>query len=214
MGRQLTYSREVFDVADEAAARRIILTPEWGLDTDARWATETPYMADLLGEELKPASGSLLIDYGCGIGRLSKVLIERFDCRVLGVDISERMRALAPDYVGSQNFSAISPHMLHALVAGGLRADGALCVWVLQHCVSPLLDIELLKSAIRPQGKFTVVNLKGRAVPTAEGKWANDGIDVRQLLRERFDEVSERTLAADVVARETSSISFCATYVR
>jgi hypothetical protein len=46
---KLTYSRAAFDVPDEAAARRIILTPEFGQDTDERWERETPYLAQLIG---------------------------------------------------------------------------------------------------------------------------------------------------------------------
>src|SRR6187455_2492067 len=99
---KVTYSPAAFDVADEAAARRIILTPEFEQDTAERWERETPYLAGLVGGQVPLDADSLVIDYGCGIGRLSKALIERYGCHVLGVDISARMRAMAPDYVGSQ----------------------------------------------------------------------------------------------------------------
>lgn len=214
MSETVTYSRKIFDVADEASAKNIILTPEFGLSTTQRWETETPYFLNIISETINPQAGRLYIDYGCGIGRLSKVMIEQFDCRILGVDISERMRSLAPDYVNSQQFSIVSPHMLHSLVEGGLKTDGALSVWALQHCLSPKMDLDLIQGSLKKGASFLVINLKGRAVPTAQGRWANDGIDVRELLKEKFRLVKELTLNPDIVTPQSSSISFCNIYER
>jgi cyclopropane fatty-acyl-phospholipid synthase-like methyltransferase len=214
MGRSVTYDRRVFDVPDEQAAKRIILTPEFGEGTDQRWERETPYLVDLIGQQLSPKRDALVIDYGCGIGRLAKALIERFGVRVLGVDLSERMRALAPDYVKSQMFSVVSPHMLQSMADGGLRADHAFSVWVLQHCLSPALDISLLRHAIAEDGRLFVANLKGRAVPTAEGVWANDGLDVFALLAERFAVAAKGELDEAFVPPQTREITFWATLGR
>lgn len=210
----LTYSRAVFDVADEAAARRIILTPEFGQDTEERWERETPYLVDLIGRELSPAKDRLLIDYGCGIGRMSKALIERFGCRVLGVDLSERMRALAPDYVRSPLFSVVSPHLLHTMARSGMRADYAISVWVLQHVLQPDVDIGLIAAAMRPGTELFVVNLNGRAVPTVEGRWANDGLDVREILATAYDLKASGELDDAAMPAQTKEVAFWATYAR
>lgn len=209
---KLTYSRAAFDVADEAAARRIILTPEFGQDTDERWERETPYLAQLIGSELQLTPNSLCIDYGCGIGRLSKALIGRYGCRVLGVDISERMRVLAPDYVQSQLFSVISPQMLYSLSRRGFRADAGFSVWVLQHCLRPAEDTALLRMALSSQAKLFVLNMIGRAVPTEEGRWANDGLDVQAILEERFGPAEINRLDAGPVPPETVNMSWWATF--
>lgn len=208
----LTYSRAVFEVPDEAAARRIILTPEGDQDTEARWNLETPYLARLIGERFQPSTSTLLIDYGCGIGRMSKALIERFGCRVLGVDISERMRALAPGYVNSQHFSVVSPQMLFSMAKRGLKADAAIAVWVLQHCHRPQDDIELLRLSLRPQADLLVVNVTGRAVPTAEQGWANDGFDIEPELAGKFLPEARGTLDPSVVPAEVASVAFWAAY--
>lgn len=210
----LTYSRAPFDVADEDAARRIILTTEYEQDSAERWARETPYLAGLIGEQLPLGPDSLVIDYGCGIGRLAKALIERHGCHVLGVDVSERMRALAPDYVRSQNFSAISPHVLRSLGGAGLQATAAISVWVLQHCHRPDIDLGLIAAALRPQAPLFVVNEIGRAVPTEEGRWANDGLDIRQVLDARFALRQDGKLDTAVVPERTSRRTFWATYTR
>ena len=66
------YYPQVFDAADEAAARAIILTDEGeGADTATRWARETPYLVELLREHLRLGPERLVLDYGCGSGILA-----------------------------------------------------------------------------------------------------------------------------------------------
>lgn len=208
------YAREVFDAADEAGARRIILTPEAGQDTDERWARETPYLADLIAAHIPLGPQSLVVDYGCGIGRLAKALIERTGCRVLGVDISARMRALAPEYVASSNFSAISPPMLGALAQNGLRATAALSVWVLQHCLRPDVDVAVLAGALESGAPLFVVNTNVRVVPVDGGRWLNDGLDIRKVLGAHFEFRADGLLDPAVVPPKVSEQTFWATYAR
>lgn len=202
MAEKFYYYPEIFNVADEQAARAIILTDEGpGADTDTRWAHETPYMAELLATHLRPGPDSLIIDYGCGIGRLAKELIGTCGCHVIGVDISADMRRLSVDYVGSPRFAAVSPESLARMVAAGLRADTALCIWVLQHCFAPAQDIARISSALRDGGKFLVVNMPKRAIPVRQAEdfennskqygWGTDDIDVRQLLTAAFAVTAE-----------------------
>ena len=185
-----TYYPQVFDAADEAAARAIILTDEGaGADTETRWARETPYLLELVRAHIRLGPESLVLDYGCGIGRMARALIAATGCRVVGVDISARMRALAAEHVADERFMAVAPAQLDGLVAHGLRADAALAVWVLQHCLAPAEDIARLRAALVPQGRLFVLNMPGRAVPAVQEArfvWAADGIDVAALLRARF----------------------------
>jgi SAM-dependent methyltransferase len=184
----LTYNPRVFDVPDEESAKRIILTPEPGVDTDERWRRETPYFGALLAAHLMPSPEHTVLDFGCGIGRLSKDLIERSGCRVVGVDISPSMRAMAVDYVQSDRFSALSPEEFSAQVCAGLRVDAAFAVWVIQHTLDPLSVIRLISDSLRPTARVLVVNSLVRCVPVVEKPWARDGHDVRALLQERLIE--------------------------
>jgi SAM-dependent methyltransferase len=181
----LTYLPQVFDVLNMQSAREVILTHEGAASADERWVTETPYVADLIDKALAITAETVLIDYGCGIGRLAKELISRHDCRVIGVDISINMRALAVDFVRSDRFLSCSPDMLDTMVQRGFAADAAFSVWVLQHCFRPGDDVARIQRSLVPGGRLFIVNNYNRAVPTNEG-WVNDGIDVRALLNERF----------------------------
>jgi SAM-dependent methyltransferase len=171
-----------------------------------------PTWRGLAGEQLGLRGGELVLDYGCGIGRLARALIERYDVRVIGVDISPEMRAMAPPYVDSSSFSAVSRRVLQAMASSGFRADAALSVWVLQHCADPGEDIDLLAGSLRPGAPLLVVNTVRRAVPTKEIPWADDGRDVRAELARRLKPVREGRLDPQVVTAHAADHTFWATY--
>ncbi len=147
----LTYNPGIFAVSGVPEAMQIILTPD-GASTAERWTNETPYIAELVGQSLALGADSVLLDYGCGVGRLAEALIARYGCRVVGVDISASMRALSVSYVGSDRFFACAPEMLDALSARGMAVDAAISVWVLQHCLRPAEDIARIRRALKPGG--------------------------------------------------------------
>src|SRR4051794_32924836 len=138
-----TYNPEIFSVGDVRDAKAIILTAE-NSTTDTRWEQETPYLSSLIASQQKITADTVVLDYGCGIGRMAKALIDQYGCRVVGVDISPSMRSLSVGYVNSDRFFACSPLMLKLLIVNGLWFDFAISVWVLQHCLKPAEDIGLL----------------------------------------------------------------------
>jgi len=194
------YYPGIFNVPDEAGAKAIILTPEGpGADTDTRWAHETPYVLELISQAFTPDSETVVLDYGCGIGRLAKAMIEAFGCSVIGVDISPQMRRLAEGYVGSDRFVVLSPGQFDRMVSSGLRVSAAISVWVLQHCFAPADDIARIRRGLAEGGDCFVLNMPVRAVPavrdaetdTPSFVWAADSVDVAALLRADFTVVAE-----------------------
>lgn len=204
------YRPDIFEVSDIEAAMRIILTAEAGTTTEERWARETPFLAGRIGDALGLDEHAMVIDYGCGIGRVAKELIARYRCHVLGVDISGGMRALAPQYVQSECFAVCAPEMLGRLIAHGFRATHAYACWVIQHCARPAEDLNRIASALPDGAGFFVLNSNGRWVPTDAG-WSTDGISVEHLLRERFDVVSKQDLPEAVTTPELARSSFMMT---
>src|SRR5678816_852457 len=173
-----TYSPAVFDVGTIEQAKQIILTPQAGLSTDQRWKSETPYLLDLIDKSCSVTEQSIVLDYGCGIGRMSRALIDKYNCRVVGADISPSMRALAAAYVSSDKFFVCAPS---ALDWSRINFDLALAVWVLQHCFDVGADVSRIRSRMTPKGQLFVVNDKRRIVPSNRG-WVNDGKDVHSIL--------------------------------
>ena len=76
--------------------------------------------------------GGTCVEVGCGFGRMTAPLAERFD-RVVAVDVSPRMLDLAREAVSAANveFVLVSGSTLDP-VAGGV-ADVLVCYLVLQH---------------------------------------------------------------------------------
>ena len=178
--KEVTYDPSVFlnvETVDEAV--RIILTPEDGMTSQQRWKIETPYLMGLMERNIE-LKGTVL-DYGCGIGRLSKPLIEKYNCDVIGVDISPNMRALAASCVDRDNFVAIHPDMLWRLFGSGFL-NTAIAVWTLQHCAEPQKDIRNISRSLALGGQLFVVNNIQRVVPVGGGRWADDSIDINTML--------------------------------
>ena len=196
--RKLTYRPEIFDVKDVASAMNIILTPEVGTTTEERWQYETPFLVDEMGRETGLDDRAFVLDYGCGIGRIAKGLIERYGCRVIGVDISAGMRELAPRYVASDRFAVCSPEMFDGMVARGLRATHACACWVIQHCVAPQVDLKRIDSALSAGGQLYIVSSTYRCVPSDAG-WVDDGVSMEDLFTARFDQRMKRVLP-DVIS--------------
>ena len=190
------YYPEIFSgVVDEDDAKRVILTSEGpDADTATRWAVETPYVLELANNALSLRPGMVVLDYGCGIGRVAKAMIEACDCSVIGLDISAKMLTLARDYVRSDRFIPVLPSQFDILLGAGLRVDAAIAIWVLQHCLAPAEDIDRIRRSLADGGTLFVLNMPKRAIPailenTENGDrfdWVSDGIDVAALLRQAF----------------------------
>ena len=208
--KQVTYDPSIFlniDTVDDAV--RIILTPEDGMSSVHRWKTETPYLMSLMEKHIE--RGSAVIDYGCGIGRLSKPLIEKHGCTVIGADISPNMRALATSCVASDKFVAMPPDML--MLFPSHVFDAAIAVWTLQHCFNPKLDLDFIAEMVKPGGTLFVVNNCNRVVPVEQGRWADDQIDIDTLICEHGFNVIERgALAGDCFGPHLYGNTFWAVY--
>ena len=184
------YSANIFHVEGIEAAKTIILNPMPDMTTEERWEFETPRIVEELGRMMNPSTASRILDYGCGIGRVAKALIDRYGCSVVGVDISPEMRRLAPGYVQSDRFTACDPATLDRIIADGFRATGAYACWVLQHCSAPARDLDRIESALVPGASFFVMNSFRRWVPTDRG-WGEDGVSIEELLAQRFETISK-----------------------
>ena len=179
---ELTYDARCFVCRTSEEARAIILQPEIGLTTNERWERETAYLADVIEW---PEGTRLVIDYGCGIGRLMKVT----GPATIGVDISPSMRAQGEQYLlhenDRQDRGFVSPECFELMIERGLRAQGAMAVWSLQHTLEPASVIRTIFNALLPGAPFYVVNRDNRVVPAMRDGhlvWVNDGANVHELL--------------------------------
>lgn len=191
-------------------AKRIILTDEESLSTDERWERETPHICDLIDEQIKLTTDSVVLDYGCGIGRVAKELIARHSCFVIGADIAPNMLALANAYVHSGNFLTCHPDALPILSTR--QVDLVLAIWTLQHVANHIADFGNIKRMMGPHSHLFVVNEQtARFVPTTRG-WYNDGIDIPAELQTWFRQFATGHMDRSVVGENQSARTFWGIY--
>lgn len=204
--RTAVFKPEAFEVASLEQAKAVIVTGERGTTTEERWRKETPYLAGEIAKRLDIGPETTVLDYGCGVGRIAKELIENCGCRVIGVDASKAMRELAPGYVLSERFNIWSPEVFELMLERGFRVDCAISLWVIQHVLEPKKVIELIHSALRPGSMFYALNQQVRCVPSDLG-WVNDGFEVWSALATTFVEEDRYYLPESVATPELSQIA-------
>lgn len=171
----MSYVHEVFEVFDLDKAKNVVLTDD---PTDPRkFNRETALLIDTIKRQNIITDKSLVLDYGCGMGRVSRELIKTFGCEVLGLDPSPSMTFLAREYVGSSRFHTLSQYTTPDSV------DVVLCSFVLQHVEFPQKEIDNIKRVLKPGGTFILLNERTRFVPSDVDRdgyvvWKNDGFDV------------------------------------
>lgn len=203
--QRVTYNPDFFDVATIEEAKGVILGPEKHETVDQRWERETPYLGGLMQEHLGVSQKSLVLDYGCGVGRLSKEMIKRTQCRAVGVDFQPNMRAFAANYVDDARFMSCDATMLSVFKPESF--DAAIAVWILQHCLRPAENVQHIVQNLRAGGRLFVVN-DLRLLPTKEVGWIRDAIDIKAMLNESLKNVLEIPLDISI-GKDLAPRSFC-----
>jgi SAM-dependent methyltransferase len=177
----MRYIKEVFMPQTLDAAKHVALSSD---ENDIfKFENETACLIDLMTAKDLVRADSRVLDFGCGMGRVSKALIQKFGCTVVGTDMSPNMRYFATAYVNDPRFIALEyPEGVF---------DLALAVLVLQHVEDPHGEVARIGAAVKSGGTLVLVNEHKRFVPSdvdAQGfvVWNDDGVDIRALLSEYF----------------------------
>lgn len=104
--------------------------------------------------------------------------------------------------------------MLDAIAESGARLDGAISLWVLQHCFQPAEDIASIRRALKPNGSLFVLNNLNRAIPgqlDGQFRWFNDELDIKAVLANEFDLAKEGRLPKSLPG-ELSDLTFWASF--
>jgi SAM-dependent methyltransferase len=181
---QKAYDENRFKSNSKQRLAQIILTGA----TEERWLKETPIFAKKIVQQLNIDENSTILDFGVGIGRLAKEVIELTNCTVIGVDISQDMLRESIEYVSHPNYIPMRVDAFAKMQKEGkLKIDAAYTVWVLQHC----LDFEdvygLILDALPKGAPFFIANTVRRWIPVEGDKhWSDDGLDIRERILDDF----------------------------
>ena len=184
----MSYIKEVFDVTTFEHAKHVVLTSD--PDNPKKFDNETNFLINTIAEQNILNPGSTVLDFGCGMGRVSKKLIERFDCNVIGVDISVSMLTFANIYVSKpRKFKSMTSYTIPNTI------DVAISTFVLQHVENPKTEIDIICDNLKVGGYLVLVNENKRFVPSDVDKnsyvvWNDDGFDVFGELSSRLNRIN------------------------
>ena len=144
-------------------AKKIILTDN---DVPDQWETETKWTMKFFHEINLFNQDSTVLDWGCGIGRLAKPIIEEFNCKVVGVDFQPNMLKYAMEYVNHPNFTAIDNKEFSQL-PDDYFTEG-IAIWALQHSVDTKAIIKNIRRKLKFNGKFCVFDADKKSWPVTD----------------------------------------------
>lgn len=184
------YLKEAFDVYSLQQAKNVVLSEDPNFPN--KFTVETDFLVSKILKNLEIGENTKILDFGCGMGRVSKSLIEKTNCYVIGVDISKTMLNFAVQYVNNEKFSPNSTYYLKNSV------DIVLCIFSLQHVENPSKEIENLINILKPKGHLVLLNDKKRYIPSGTDRnnfviWQDDNFDVGKSLNEKLTKIKDIT---------------------
>ena len=203
-----------FKNPDFRIARGTVVGEINSLSVDDRWEKETAIFTNALLRQM-PSGPCSALDYGCGIGRMSKeILSRRADCTIVGSDNSDVQLSHAETYIHNPRFTGVLPHMIEG------PFDFAFSLYVLQHVRAVHLRqaLQIIHANLAPGGVFVHCCSDHRmAVRNDAERFFDDGFlgvsvasELDLLFEPLFDlftaqEVQENVILRRIVLGETGS---------
>lgn len=161
---------------DHSSLRRAKASILWFDD----WKAATARHLQILSDLGLIRNRITIIDYGCGIGRMSQAIAEAYDSHVLAVDRSTEMLRHARGYISDSFMAGDAIELLSETELMGRlpelqdSVDTIIFIEVIQHIPEPVIDrlLPQLMATLKPAGKLFVfgnpmldVGADGRLVP-------------------------------------------------
>ena len=184
----MSYLKEAFYPNDIESAKDICIIPD--PKKPNKFNEETHFLIKFLNSRGLLHKRPKVLDFGCGVGRISKDLVD-LGCEVVGMDFSIPMLMAAINYVDNKYFTPlINTPVLPFVIKP--EFDLVICSFVLQHTEDPVKEIKFIKSVMKGDATLVLVNEPYRLVPTGMDEnrfviWEDDKIDIDQKASEQFN---------------------------
>lgn len=183
----MNYIKQVFDAIDLEVAKNICLSKD--IRYPNKFEEETQFLINFIKEKKIINSKTRVADFGCGVGRISKEIIETFNCKVVGFDISTHMLRLADQYVENLDHFKAQKYTKD-FVWDKNKFDLFLASFVLQHSQHPKEDIDFIYNNLNDNGVLVLVNEPERLLPVdvkdGYAVWYDDKINITELVSKKF----------------------------
>jgi 2-polyprenyl-3-methyl-5-hydroxy-6-metoxy-1,4-benzoquinol methylase len=184
----MNYIKQVFDATDLEVAKNICLSKD--IRYPNKFEEETQFLINFIKEKKIINSKTRVADFGCGVGRISKEIIETFNCNIVGFDISTHMLLLADQYVENPDRFKAQKYTKE-LVWKKNKFDLFLASFVLQHSEHPERDIDFIYNNLNDEGILILVNEPERLLPIdvkdGYAVWYDDKINIPELVSKKFE---------------------------
>ncbi len=175
----LPYLSKVFQPLILRQAKDIVLSPD--STNPHKFEQETEKLVKFIVDNNLISSTDKVLDFGCGMGRISKELIDIIGCNVIGVDFSRHMLSHAIKYV--EHFDKFDTTTYYQ----DNDIDIVIASLVLQHVEDPVKEIDNICSVLKPGGLLILINEVTRFVPIGIDNngfviWKDDGINIIELV--------------------------------
>jgi SAM-dependent methyltransferase len=183
----MPYIKQCFDVTSFDQAKHVVLSND--PNNPNKFEQETKFLVDAISNFMLLNDSMVVLDFGCGMGRVSKELINRFNCKVIGLDISPSMLMFAKLYTANPNkFYATHNYDLPCSV------DFALSILALQHAENAQREIDNIVNVLKPYGVFVLLNEPERWIPmNIDNKgfivWEDDKFNVHQYCESKLTKI-------------------------
>lgn len=179
------YQSAIFDPANLEHAKDIVLTPD--IKFPNRFEDDTNYLINVIEQENLVQENTCVLDFGVGMGRVSKKLIDKFNCKVVGTDISLNMLIYATQYVNNTSNFVTCNQITYPNIF-----DVCIASFVLQHVEQPIKEIENIFNTLRPNGYLVCLNNSVQRLIPGDWRednsviWFDDHFDIFSYLNNKF----------------------------
>lgn len=181
----MSYIKEVFEPTTIQHAMHICLTSD--PENPNKFLEETSFFVKAISEYDIINQNTKVLDFGCGMGRISRGFVEYFGCDVIGLDANENMLKFANIFVGNpKKFSTVSEYKEKETI------DVVVACFVLQHVQDPDKEIQTIYDSLKPGGHLILLNENIRYVPDDIDKgnfivWKDDEYNIFSELDKKFN---------------------------
>lgn len=176
-------------------AKKVILAPFNSYSSEQRWKVETKYELSALRSYIQ--DNHVICDFGIGIGRISKEILEEFpDVRIVGVDSSTRMLNLCKKTIQStlHDRLQLTPFKKLKDIKTG-SVDFAFSIYTLQHLPANIFEQALreLRRIIKQGGYLYLLNgyVRGVVDTWKKQQFYDDGVCQLDVISRYFAEVKD-----------------------